>query len=517
MSIDGFVHQLPDLDPAETQEWLDSLNAVIDARGKTRARFILSRLTELARMRQVGAPTEVSTPYVNTIPTEAQPWFPGDEHIERRIRAFIRWNAAVMVVKANKHADGIGGHLSTFASSAALYEVGFNHFFRGKEDGRPGDHVYIQGHAAPGIYARAFLERRLDEGQLDNFRRELSGPAANDPGLSSYPHPKLMPDFWESPTVSMGIGPINSIYQARFNKYLHNRQIDDTADSRVWCFVGDGECDEPETLGSISLAAREQLDNLTWVINCNLQRLDGPVRGNSKIIQELEQIFRGAGWNVIKVIWGSKWDELLAQDVDGVLLHKMNTTVDGEFQRYAVESGAYIREHFFGPDPRLRKMVEHLSDEELRSLPRGGHDYGKLYAAYKAASEQRGAPTVILAKTVKGWALGADVEGRNATHQIKKMTVDQLKALRERLHMEDLVPDSAFEGDSPPYYRPAEDSPEYQYLMKRRKALDGPLPSRVVQTRRPLTLPEPAEFAELDKGSGGREVSTTMAFTGLLR
>src|SRR4051812_28576641 len=517
MSIDGFVHQLPDLDPAETQEWLDSLNAVIDARGKTRARFILSRLTELARMRQVGAPTEVSTPYVNTIPTEAQPWFPGDEHIERRIRAFIRWNAAVMVVKANKHADGIGGHLSTFASSAALYEVGFNHFFRGKEDGRPGDHVYIQGHAAPGIYARAFLERRLDEGQLDNFRRELNGPGGALNGLPSYPHPKLMPDFWEYPTVSMGIGPINSIYQARFNKYLDNRQIDDTSESRVWCFVGDGECDEPETLGSISLAAREQLDNLTWVVNCNLQRLDGPVRGNGKIIQELEQIFRGAGWNVIKVIWGSRWDQLLAQDVDGVLLHKMNTTVDGEFQRYAVESGAYIREHFFGPDPRLRKMVEHLSDEELRSLPRGGHDYAKLYAAYKSATEQRGAPTVILAKTVKGWALGPALEGRNATHQIKKMTKDQLQALRDRLYMNDEVPDDALDADEPPYFRPAVDSPEYEYLMQRRKELDGPLPSRVIRVRRPLAVPGDETYQELMAGSGKQEASTTMAFTRLLR
>jgi pyruvate dehydrogenase E1 component len=521
MSIDGFVHQLPDLDPAETQEWLDSLNAVIDARGKTRARFLLSRLTELARMRQVGAPTEVSTPYVNTIPTEAQPWFPGDEHIERRIRAFIRWNAAVMVVKANKHADGIGGHLSTFASSAALYEVGFNHFFRGKEDGRPGDHVYIQGHAAPGIYARAFLERRLDEAQLDNFRRELTGPATTAPGtlhgLPSYPHPKLMPEFWEYPTVSMGIGPINSIYQARFNKYLNNRQIDDAGHSRVWCFVGDGECDEPETLGSISLAAREQLDNLTWVINCNLQRLDGPVRGNGKIIQELEQIFRGAGWNVIKVIWGSKWDQLLAQDVDGVLLHKMNSTVDGEFQRYAVESGAYIREHFFGPDPRLRQMVQHLSDEELRILPRGGHDYAKLYAAYKAAIEQRGAPTVILAKTVKGWALGPALEGRNATHQIKKMTKDQLLVLRDRLYLHEEIPESALDGPEPPYYRPPTDSPEFEYLMQRRKELDGPLPSRVIRIRRPLTLPPDETFAELMAGSGKQEVSTTMAFTRLLR
>jgi pyruvate dehydrogenase E1 component len=512
MIIDQFVHQLPDTDPLETTEWLDSLDAVIDAKGTTRARFLMSKLTERARERQVGTPAEVSTPYVNTIPTDEQPWFPGDEYIEKRIRAFIRWNAAVMVVYANKRADGIGGHLSTFASSAAQYEVGFNHFFRGKDDGLPGDHVYFQGHAAPGIYARAFVEGRLDETQLDNFRRELSGD-----GLSSYPHPYLMSDFWEFPTVSMGLGPINSIYHARFNKYLHNRQLDDTGASRVWCFVGDGETDEPETLGSISLAGREQLDNLVWVVNCNLQRLDGPVRGNGKVIQELEAVFRGSGWNVIKVIWGSAWDELLSRDVDGVLLHKMNTTVDGDFQRYAVTGGSHIRDHFFGPDPRLRQLVEHLSDDELRALPRGGHDYKKLYAAYKAATEQRGAPTVILAKTVKGWALGSEVEGRNATHQIKKMSIDQLKALRDRLSLQDDIPDEAFDGDRPPYFRPPESSREFQYLTERRRALDGALPRRVVRVRQPLTLPPAEAFAELHNGSNGQAVSTTMAFTRLLR
>src|SRR5215210_2052880 len=334
MIFDGFVNQLPDSDPGETQEWLDSLDAVVDVHGKTRARFLLSKLLDRANATQVSFPATVSTPYLNTIPREKEPWFPGDEYIERRIRAFIRWNAAVMVIRANKKADGIGGHLSTFASSAAQYEVGFNHFFRGKGDGMAGDAVYFQGHAAPGIYARAYLEGRLTEDQLDHFRLEVGGE-----GLSSYPHPRLMPDFWEYPTVSMGLGPINSIYQARFLRYLQNREIDDTSGSRVWCFVGDGEVDEPETLGSISLAAREGLDNLTWVVNCNLQRLDGPVRGNGKIIQELEAVFRGAGWNVIKVIWGSRWDELLLRDVDGVLLETMNTTVDGEFQRYAVEDG----------------------------------------------------------------------------------------------------------------------------------------------------------------------------------
>jgi pyruvate dehydrogenase E1 component len=513
MIIDGFVHQLPDADPDETQEWLDSLDAVVSAQGKVRARFLLSRLLERARQLQVGTPATVSTPYVNTIPPEQEPWFPGDEYLERRIRAYIRWNAAVMVVKANKHADGIGGHLSTFASSAALYDVGFNHFWRGKDDGLPGDHVHIQGHAAPGIYARAFLEGRLSEEQLDNFRREIGGN-----GLSSYPHPRLMPDFWEYPTVSMGLGPIASIYQARFNRYLHHRRHDDTSESRVWCFLGDGEVDEPETLGSISLAARERLDNLVWVINCNLQRLDGPVRGNGKIIQELEAVFRGAGWNVIKVIWGRQWDDLLARDKDGVLLERMNSTVDGEFQRYATEDGAYSREHFFGPDPRLRKLVEHLSDDEIRNLPRGGHDYGKLYAAYKAATEQVGAPTVILAKTIKGWTLGSEVEGRNATHQIKKLTNEQLLALRARLHLEPEIPEESLAPDrEPPYFKPPPDSPEARYLAARRQALDGPLPSRVTTVRRPLPLPPADAFGEFDAGSGSQAVSTTVAFTRLLR
>ncbi|MGK2949050.1 MAG: pyruvate dehydrogenase (acetyl-transferring), homodimeric type [Acidimicrobiales bacterium] len=513
MIIDGFVHQLPDTDPGETQEWLDSLDAVADTHGKVRARFLMSKLLERARELQVGTPATVSTPYVNSIPAEQEPFFPGDEHIERRIRAFIRWNAAVMVVRANKAADGIGGHLATFASSAALYEVGFNHFFRGKDDGLAGDHVYFQGHAAPGIYARAFMEGRLTEDQLDHFRREVGGG-----GLSSYPHPRLMPEFWEYPTVSMGLGPISSIYQARFNKYLHNRKLEDTSKSRVWCFIGDGECDEPETLGSISLAAREGLDNLTWVVNCNLQRLDGPVRGNGKIIQELEAVFRGAGWNVIKVVWGSKWDELLLRDVDGVLLNKMNDTVDGEFQRYAVESGAYAREHFFGPDPRLRKLVEHLSDEEIRNLPRGGHDYRKLYAAYKAATESPGGPPVILAKTIKGWTLGPDVEGRNATHQIKKMTTDQLKAMRERLHLHDEVPDEALADDrDPPYITLPEGSEIRQYMLDRRTALDGSLPRRVTKTKRKLELPAKAAFDEVLAGSGKQAASTTTAFTRLLR
>ncbi|MGH9003133.1 MAG: pyruvate dehydrogenase (acetyl-transferring), homodimeric type, partial [Acidimicrobiia bacterium] len=361
-------------------------------------------------------------------------------------------------------------------------------------------------------YARAFLEGRLTESDLDQFRQEVGG------GISSYPHPRLMPQFWEYPTVSMGLGPINSIYHARYLRYLHNRRIDDTTGTRVWCFLGDGEMDEPETMGALTLPARDELDNLIWVINCNLQRLDGPVRGNGKIIQELEAVFRGAGWNVIKVVWGSKWDALLAQDRDGVLLNKMNTTVDGDFQRYAVESGAFARDHFFGPDPRLRKMVEHLSDEEIRNLPRGGHDYHKLYAAYRAATEQRGAPTVILAKTIKGWTLGPDVEGRNATHQIKKMTVDQLRVLRERLRLQEVIDEEALGDDKePPYIRFVEGSIEQQYMLDRRKALDGPLPQRLVRIRKPLAMPEDKPFDEVLAGSGRQEVSTTMAFTRLLR
>ncbi|MEY3806476.1 MAG: pyruvate dehydrogenase component [Actinomycetota bacterium] len=516
VTFDESVHQLPDIDPGETQEWLESLDSVVQFSGTNRARYLLSRLHERAQRLNVSFPSVISTPYVNTIPREREPWFPGDEHIERRIRAYIRWNAAVMVSRANKSAEGIGGHLSTFASSASLYEVGFNHFFRGKEDGLPGDHVYIQGHAAPGIYARAFLEGRLSEEDLDSFRREIG---RDGKGLSSYPHPRLMPEFWEYPTVSMGLGPITAIYHARFNRYLHNRHIDDTSQSRVWAFLGDGETDEPETLGSISLAAREHLDNLIFVVNCNLQRLDGPVRGNGKIIQELEAVFRGAGWNVIKVIWGSKWDDLLAKDVDGVLLNKMNSVVDGEYQRYSVEGGAYIRENFFGPDPMLRQMVAHLSDDELVNLPRGGHDYKKLYAAYKQAVDNLGTgkPTVILAKTIKGWTLGPQVEGRNATHQIKTLTMDQLRVMRDRLHLQEELPDSVLDAEHPPYYMPPKESIEYQYMHERRRALDGPLPQRVTWTRRPLDLPSSGAFEEFLAGSGEQAVSTTMAFTRLLR
>ena len=510
MLFDGISHQVPDTDPVETQEWLDSFDAIVDARGRARARYLLMKLLERARTKQVDFPAAVSTPYVNTIPADAEPWFPGDEYQERRIRAYIRWNAAAMVVRANTRTEGIGGHLSTYASSAALYEVGFNHFFRGKGDGGFGDQVFIQGHASPGIYARAFLEGRLTEAQLDNFRHEVGGD-----GLPSYPHPRAMPDFWEFPTVSMGLGPITAIYQAHINRYLNLRHLVDTSASRVWCFVGDGEMDEPESIGALGVAGREHLDNLIFVVNCNLQRLDGPVRGNGKIIQELEAVYRGAGWNVIKVIWGSRWDALLAKDVDGVLLDRMNTTVDGEYQKLAVESGAYIREHFFGPDPRLRKLVDDLSDDELVSLPRGGHDYRKLYAAYKLATEQKGAPTVILAKTIKGWTLGPEIESRNATHQIKKMTRAQLKTLRDRLYLSDDIPDSALEGD-PPYVRPPEGSDAMEYLRARGRVQAGPVPARVVRPARP-TLPDAKVFEEFASGSGKQSVSTTMVFARLLR
>ena len=463
------------------------------------------------REQSVGVPGLRSTDFINTIPPEREPWFPGDEYAERRIRAYIRWNAAVMVSRANRPGLGVGGHIATYASAASLYEVGFNHFFRGKDHGESGDQVFFQGHAAPGIYARAFLEGRLSENQLNGFRQELSHRGG---GLPSYPHPRLMPDFWEFPTVSMGLGAINSVYQARFNRYLLAREIKDTSRSHVWAFLGDGETDEPEVLGAISVAAREELDNLTFVINCNLQRLDGPVRGNGKIIQELEAQFRGAGWNVIKVIWGRDWDPLLAHDTDGVLVNKMNSTPDGQFQTYSVESGAYVREHFFGTDQRLRSMVSHLSDDELRNLSRGGHDYRKVYAAFKAAQEHVGQPTVILAHTIKGWTLGPDFEARNATHQMKKLTVAELKEFRDRLYLE--IPDAALEAELPPYYHPGEQSDEIQYMKERRAALGGYLPRRVVRGR-PLALPGEKVYGELRHGSAKQAVATTMAFVRLLK
>ncbi len=510
---EDFVRQLVDTDPVETQEWIESLDAIAEEKGPMRARYLLARLQQRAHETRLGVPGVVTTPYVNTIPVDEQPEFPGDADLEQRIRRFVRWNAAVMVVKANHREKGIGGHLSTFASSAALYEVGFNHFFRGRDDPGGGDHIYFQGHAAPGIYARAFLEGRLSEEHLDRFRAEIGGG-----GLSSYPHPRLMPEFWEFPTVSMGLGPINSIYHARFNRYLQNRGLADTSQSKVWCFIGDGETDEPESLGAISLATREGLDNLIWVINCNLQRLDGPVRGNGQIITELEAVFRGAGWNVIKVVWGSGWDDLLAKDTDGALVSVMGSTVDGEYQRYKAENGAYVREHFFGKDPRTKEMVDDWTDDEIWALRRGGLDFRKVYAGFKVATElDNGRPTVILAKTIKGWTLGPDVEGRNATHQIKELTNKQLLGLRDTLHLHEEIPDEALAADAePPYFRPGPGTPEYEYLMSRRQTLGGFVPRRVVD---PVSLPLPSSetYAEVYAGSGKVEASTTSAFTRLIR
>ncbi len=506
---DGLPSQLPDIDPGETREWIESLDAVIDGEGRGRARFLLLKLLERAREQSIGVPALRSTDYINTISPEREPWFPGDEHVERRIRAYVRWNAAIMVSRANREGLGVGGHIATYASAASLYEVGFNHFFRGKDHGESGDQVFFQGHASPGIYARAYLEGRLTERQLDGFRQEISAR-----GIPSYPHPRLMPDFWEFPTVSMGLGPINAIYQARFNRYLLNRELRDTSRSRVWAFLGDGEMDEPEALGAIGVAAREELDNLIFVVNCNLQRLDGPVRGNGKIMQELESYFLGAGWNVIKVVWGRDWDPLLAQDVDGVLLNQMNTTPDGQFQTYSTSTGEYIREHFFGGDPRLRRMVKSLSDDDLRRLSRGGHDYRKLYAAYKAATTHEGQPTVILAHTIKGWTLGADFEARNATHQMKKLTKAELKDFRDRLYLP--IRDADLEGDIPPYYHPGPDSDEIEYMRERRAALGGSLPSRVVRSK-PLKQPPAKTFDVLKGGSGKQAVATTMAFVRLLK
>ena len=506
---DGLPSQLPDVDPTETQEWLDSLDAVVDGAGRTRARFLMLKLLERAREKAVGVPALRSTDFINTIPSEREPWFPGDEHVERRIRAYVRWNAAIMVSRANRPEVGVGGHIATYASAASLYEVGFNHFFRGRDAEGGGDQVWFQGHASPGIYARAFLEGRLTAEHLDGFRQESRAAS-----LPSYPHPRLMPDFWEFPSVSMGLGPISAIYQARFNRYLRDRKIKDTSAQHVWCFLGDGEMDEPESLGAIGVAAREELDNLTFVVNCNLQRLDGPVRGNGKIIQELEAYFRGAGWNVIKVVWGREWDDLLARDVDGVLVNAMNTTPDGQFQTYSTEDGAYTRDKFFGTDPRLRRMVEHLTDEQIRGLPRGGHDYRKVYAAFQAAQDHVGQPTVILAHTIKGWTLGKDFEGRNSTHQMKKLTNAELKELRDRLLID--VSDKALDSGLPPYYRPGPDSAEIEYMKERRAALGGSVPRRVVTTAS-LPLPGPAVYDELKGGSGKQPVATTMAFVRLLK
>jgi pyruvate dehydrogenase E1 component len=506
-----FIDQLVDTDPAETAEWKESLDAVLKAAGPVRARYLMLTMLNRAQEKNLGVSALRATDYINSIPPALEPAFPGDETMERRIRAIIRWNAAVMVHRAQRPGVGVGGHISTYASSASLYEVGFNHFFRGQDHPGGGDQIFFQGHASPGMYARAFMEGRLTEKQMDGFRQELSHDGG---GLSSYPHPRLMPEFWQFPTVSMGLGPINAIYQARFNRYLQGRGIKDTSDQNVWAFLGDGECDEPETLGAISLAARDGLDNLTFVINCNLQRLDGPVRGNGKIIQELESIFGGAGWNVIKVVWGREWDELLAMDREGALVDLMNNTTDGDYQTFKAESGAYVREHFFGRDPRTAAMVANWSDEKIWALKRGGHDYRKLFAAYKQASEKNGKPTVILAKTIKGWTLGSHFEARNSTHQMKKMTIEDLIQFRDTLQIP--LPDSAIDAKLPAYYHPGVDSPEYKYMMERRSTLGGSIPTRR-KVSKPFTLPPESTYESVRRGSGQQEVATTMAFVRLLK
>ena len=499
--------QSSELEAIETREWLESLNYVLERGGPERVARLLHELGVHAQQAGVKLPFTANTPYINTISAEKQLPFPGSREIERRIKSLIRWNAMAMVVRANREESGIGGHISTYASAATLYEVGFNHFFRARGDSQEGDIVYLQGHASPGIYARAFLEGRLSVEQLENFRRELK-PGG---GLSSYPHPWLMPNFWEFPTVSMGLSPIMAIYQARFNRYLEDRGLKKLSDAKVWAFVGDGETDEPETLGAITLAAREKLDNLIFVVNCNLQRLDGPVRGNGSIVQELEAIFRGAGWNVVKVLWGDAWDPLLAKDDEGLLVKRMGEVVDGEYQKYSVEPGSYVRQHFFGAHPRLLEMVKHLADEQLRKLRRGGHDPEKVYNAYKAAVEHQGSPTVILARTIKGYGLGEAGEGKNITHQQKKMNEEELREFRSRFG----IPISDEEVAKAPFYRPPDDSPEIKYLHERRRSLGGYVPARAPKCQR-LEVDLGEAFEEFYKGTEGREASTTMAFVRML-
>jgi pyruvate dehydrogenase E1 component len=496
------IHSAHDLDPSETSEWMEALQAVIQRDGPERAHFLLENLVDLARRSGGHLPYDATTAYINTIPPHLEELNPGDRELERRIKSIVRWNAMAMVLRAGKRGGELGGHIASYQSAATLYEVGFNHFFRGSDHPGGGDLVYIQGHSSPGIYGRAFLEGRISEEQLDRFRQEVDGQ-----GLSSYPHPWLMPDFWQLPTVSMGLGPIMAIYQARFLKYLHNRGIADTSQRKVWCFLGDGETDEPESLGAISLAGRENLDNLVFVINCNLQRLDGPVRGNGKIIQELEGVFRGAGWNAIKVLWGSRWDPLLAKDTNGLLRRRMEEAVDGEYQNYKAKGGAYTREHFFGAYPELREMVANMSDDDIWRLNRGGHDPHKVYAAYHAAVHHPGQPSVVLAKTVKGYGMGESGEAQNITHQQKKMDTGSLRQFRDRFN----VPISDADLEDVPYYHPGPDSAEVKYLLERRAALGGPLPRRRSDAPR-MQAPDLDSFESLLKGTGEREISTTMAF-----
>ena len=515
--LNGLPTNLPDIDSEETAEWLDSLDLMIDTDGRNRARYIMLKLLERARSRAVGLPALTATDYVNTIPADREPVYPGDVELERQFRRLVRWNAAIMVHRAQRPGVGVGGHISTYASASTLYEVGFNHFFRGKDHPGGGDQVFFQGHASPGMYARAFLEGRLGEADLDGFRQEKSHLVDGQVrALPSYPHPRQMPDFWEFPTVSMGLGPINAIHQAQFNKYLTNRGIKDTSEQHVWAFLGDGEMDEVESRGALQLAAYEGLDNLTFVVNCNLQRLDGPVRGNSKIMQELESFFRGAGWNVIKVVWGRGWDPLLAADNEGALVSLMNTTTDGDYQTYKANDGAYVRANFFDRDPRTQAMVADWSDDRIWKLTRGGHDFNKVYAAYKAATEFKGAPTVILAHTIKGYFLGSHFAGRNATHQMKKLALDDLKQFRDRLDIP--ITDAVLEENpyQPPYMNPGAGDERIDYALERRRTLGGWVPER--RTAAPaLKLPDQSAYDAVKKGSGSQAVATTMAWVRLLK
>lgn len=512
--INGLLSQVPDVDKEETQEWLDSLTALIDSQGNPRARYILMALERKARERGVQLPGNLVTPYVNTISIDDEPFYPGDEKLEREYRRWIRWNAAVLVTRAQRPGVAVGGHISSFASQATLYEVGYNWFFRGKNSPGGGDQVYFQGHSSPGNYARAFLEDRLTVADLDSFRQQAA-PRSGGRGLPSYPHPRQLPDFWEFPTVSLGLGPIGAIYQAWFNRYLQERGIKDTSQQHVWAFMGDGEMDEVESRGLLHLAAAQNLDNLTFVVNCNLQRLDGPVRGNGQIIQELEASFKGAGWNVIKVIWGREWDELLHADKDRALVNIMNNTLDGDYQTFKANNGAYVREHFFGRDPRTKAMVADWSDEKIWSLKRGGHDYRKVYAAYKAATEHKDQPTVVLAHTIKGYALGSNFAGRNATHQMKKLNSEDLKLLRDTLHL-DFSDEELADPYNAPYFRPDPDSPALQYMLERRQKLGGFLPERRVLSNG-IKLPEEKVWDVLKSGSGKQKIATTMAFVRLLK
>lgn len=502
-----------DSDPTETAEWLESLDGVVEASGHQRGREVMLNLLRRSKELHLGVPMVPTTDFINTIAPENEPAFPGDEEIERRFRAWTRWNAAMLVHRAQRPGIGVGGHISTYASSASLYEVGFNHFFRGQDHPGGGDQVFYQGHASPGAYARAFLEGRMTADQLDGFRQEKSHAGG---GLSSYPHPRLMPEFWQFPTVSMGLGPINAIYQAQLNRYLTNRGIKDASDQQVWAFLGDGEMDEVESRGQLQVAANEGLDNLNFVINCNLQRLDGPVRGNGKIIQELESFFRGAGWNVIKVIWGREWDDILARDEEGALRTLMNITPDGDFQTYKTEDGAFVRENFFARDPRALKLVEGYSDDQIWGLKRGGHDYKKVYAAFKAAEDHKGQPTVILAHTIKGYGLGKHFEGRNATHQMKKLKLEDLKQVRDFLRIP--IADAALEADPymPPYFHPGNNDPHIEYLHERRRALGGYIPERRSKYTQ-IAVPDATTYAIAAKGSGTQEIATTMAFVRLLK